>query len=56
VAERGGGEKLLDRRGRMSSVVVTGTNHSGGLVMLPHDVAFERSGAGAAAGAARAAS
>jgi ABC-type polysaccharide/polyol phosphate transport system ATPase subunit len=42
VAERGSGEKLLDRRGRLASVVVTGTHHSGGLVMLPHDVAFER--------------
>jgi ABC-type polysaccharide/polyol phosphate transport system ATPase subunit len=42
VAERGGGDKLLDRRGRLSSVVVTGTHHSGGLVMLPHDVSLER--------------
>jgi hypothetical protein len=45
VAERGSGDKLLDRRGRLASVVVTGTHHSGGLVMLPHDVAFEREGA-----------
>ena len=45
--ERGSGDKLLDRRGRLASVVVTGTHHSGGLVMLPHDVGFERTTAGA---------
>jgi ABC-type polysaccharide/polyol phosphate transport system ATPase subunit len=42
VAERGSGQKLLARRGRLASVVVTGTHHSGGIVMLPHDVGFER--------------
>ena len=29
-------------RGRLASVVVTGTHRLGGLVMLPHDVGFER--------------
>jgi ABC-type polysaccharide/polyol phosphate transport system ATPase subunit len=45
VAQRGSGEKLLARRGRLASVVVTGTHHSGGMVRLPHDVGFERAGA-----------
>jgi hypothetical protein len=32
------GRRVMDRRPRMSSVVVTGTHVSGGLVDLPHDV------------------
>jgi ABC-type polysaccharide/polyol phosphate transport system ATPase subunit len=35
------GEDLLDRRPQMTSVVVTGTKFTGGLVNLDHDVALE---------------
>jgi ABC-type polysaccharide/polyol phosphate transport system ATPase subunit len=45
VAYRGGGIKLMDRRPNLVSMVVTGTHHSGGMVMLAHDVGFERTGA-----------
>jgi ABC-type polysaccharide/polyol phosphate transport system ATPase subunit len=48
VAYRGAGAKFLDRRANFASLVITGTHHSGGMVMLPHDVDFERSGAAAA--------
>ncbi|MEA2397146.1 MAG: type transport system ATP-binding protein [Thermoleophilaceae bacterium] len=41
---RRGSQDLMDRRPRMSSVVVTGTRVSGGLVDLPHDVSLERAG------------
>jgi ABC-2 type transport system ATP-binding protein len=37
-------QNLLDRRPHMSSVVVTGTRKSGGLVDLEHDVSLERAG------------
>ncbi len=37
VAYRGGAD-LMDRRPRMASVLVTGTDAAGGLVDLPHDV------------------
>jgi ABC-type polysaccharide/polyol phosphate transport system ATPase subunit len=39
-----GGADLMDRRQRMATVVVTGTEAAGGLVDLPHDVAFEPEG------------
>jgi len=42
VAHRGAGMKVIDRRKRFLSAVVIGTHHSGGLVMVPHDVTFER--------------
>ncbi|MFM8883364.1 MAG: ABC transporter ATP-binding protein [Solirubrobacterales bacterium] len=38
VAHRGSGDRFMDRRERFASAVVTGTHHSGGLVMVPHDV------------------
>ncbi|HKP90887.1 MAG TPA: ABC transporter ATP-binding protein [Thermoleophilaceae bacterium] len=41
---RRGSQDLFDRRPRMTSVVVTGTRTSGGLVDLEHDVALERAG------------
>jgi len=41
------GTELADRRPRMLSALVAGAHVSGGLVDLPHDVALERSGAGA---------
>ena len=41
------GTELADRRPRMLSVLVTGTQVTGGLVDLPHDVALDRSGTGA---------
>jgi ABC-type polysaccharide/polyol phosphate transport system ATPase subunit len=37
-------QDLIDRRPRMTSVVVTGTHRSGGVVDLPHDVSLERAG------------
>jgi ABC-type polysaccharide/polyol phosphate transport system ATPase subunit len=37
-------QNLIDRRPRMTSVVVTGTHVSGGVVDLPHDVSLERAG------------
>jgi hypothetical protein len=40
---RGGGN-LMDRRPRMTSVVVTGTKTSGALVDLPHEIALEHGG------------
>jgi ABC-type polysaccharide/polyol phosphate transport system ATPase subunit len=39
VAHRG--QRVMDRRPRMSSVVVSGKHKSGGLVDLPHDVRLE---------------
>jgi ABC-type polysaccharide/polyol phosphate transport system ATPase subunit len=36
-----GGRDLMDRRPRMTSVVVTGTRTSGALVDLPHDISLE---------------
>ena len=42
IAYRGAGMKVIDRRDRFVSMVVTGTHHSGGLVMVPHDVTFSR--------------
>jgi len=47
ISYRGSGSRYLDRRDRFVSVIVTGTHHSGGLVMVPHDVGFERSGGAA---------
>lgn len=41
LAYRGSGERYLDRRERLASAVVTGTHHSGGLVMVPHDVSID---------------
>jgi ABC-type polysaccharide/polyol phosphate transport system ATPase subunit len=41
---RRGSQELLDRRPRLTSMVVTGTHVSGGLVDLPHDVSLERAG------------
>jgi hypothetical protein len=35
------GTRVMDRRPRMSSVIVTGAHQSGGLVDLPHDVRLE---------------
>jgi ATP:corrinoid adenosyltransferase len=37
-------QNLVDRRPHMTSVVVTGTRKSGGLVDLEHDVSLERAG------------
>jgi ABC-type polysaccharide/polyol phosphate transport system ATPase subunit len=41
---RRGSQDLLDRRPRMTSVVVTGTRVSGGLVDIPHDLSLKRAG------------
>jgi ABC-type polysaccharide/polyol phosphate transport system ATPase subunit len=38
------GTRVMDRRPRMCSVVVTGAHQSGGLVDLPHDVRLEAAG------------
>ena len=43
VAYRGGA-RIMDRRPRMATALVTGTHVSGGLVDLPHDVRFEARG------------
>jgi len=37
-------QNLIDRRPRLTSIVVTGTHRSGGLVDLPHDISLERAG------------
>jgi ABC-type polysaccharide/polyol phosphate transport system ATPase subunit len=37
-----GGSALMDRRPRMVSVIVTGTQRTGGMVDLPHDVSLDR--------------
>jgi Wzt C-terminal domain len=42
------GQDILDRRPRMTSVVVTGTQSTGGMVDLPHDVALDRADEAAA--------
>jgi hypothetical protein len=42
VARRGGGNDVLDRRGRLTSIVVTGSRPGGGAVDLPHDLQIER--------------
>jgi ABC-type polysaccharide/polyol phosphate transport system ATPase subunit len=41
----GRGTELADRRPRMVTALSTGTHNSGGIVDLPHDVAFDRSSA-----------
>ena len=43
VAYRGG-NRIMDRRSRMATAVITGTHWSGGLVDLPHEVRFEAGG------------
>src|SRR2546423_14110319 len=37
-------QDLIDRRPRMTSMIVTGAHRSGGVVDLPHDVSLERAG------------
>lgn len=44
LSYRGSGDRFIDKRERFRSAVVTGTRHSGGLVMVPHDVSFDRTG------------
>jgi hypothetical protein len=44
VAERGGGEALIDERDRAATMVTTGTHGREGVVALPHDVRLERPG------------
>jgi ABC-type polysaccharide/polyol phosphate transport system ATPase subunit len=44
LSYRGSGNRYIDRRERLVSAVVTGTHHSGGLVMVPHDVSFASEG------------
>ena len=44
VAQRGSGSKLMDRRQRLASIVVSGTHSSGALLELPFDAAVERAG------------
>jgi hypothetical protein len=49
-----GGRDIMDSRPRFGSIIVTGTESSGGLVDLPHDVDMERvSEPGLAAGSPR---
>ncbi|MEI6793388.1 MAG: ABC transporter ATP-binding protein [Actinomycetes bacterium] len=40
---RGAGDRYVDRRERFASAVVTATRHSGGSVMVAHDVHFAKS-------------
>jgi hypothetical protein len=39
-----GGQRILDRRPSMTSMIVAGPHVSGGLVDLPHDVRLEAGG------------
>lgn len=43
LSYRGSGNRYIDKRERFATAVVTGTHHSGGLAMVPHDVKFEKS-------------
>ena len=43
LSYRGSGDRFVDRRERFASAVVTGTHHSGGSVMVAHDVQFSKS-------------
>jgi ABC-type glutathione transport system ATPase component len=45
VAHDTAGEQLMDMRLNLVPLVVTGTHSSGGLVDLPHEISFRRSGA-----------
>ena len=45
VAYPGSGDRIIDRWERATSVMVTGSRATGGLVDLPHDIALERVGA-----------
>jgi hypothetical protein len=40
ISHRGSGHALIDLRKRFRSAVVTGSHHSGGMVMTPHDVSL----------------
>ncbi|MBU6180792.1 MAG: ABC transporter ATP-binding protein [Verrucomicrobia bacterium] len=40
ISHRGSGHALIDLRKRFRSVVVTGSHHSGGMLMVPHDVSL----------------
>jgi hypothetical protein len=42
VAERGGGQVVLDRREKAATMVTTATRSSGAVVDLPHDVEVRR--------------
>jgi ABC-type polysaccharide/polyol phosphate transport system ATPase subunit len=42
VAERGGGQAVIDERDRAATMVTTGTREQAGIVELPHDVRLER--------------
>ncbi len=44
LSYRGSGDRFIDRRERFASAVVTGVHHSGGLVMVPHDVSVSSEG------------
>lgn len=41
ISHRGSGHALIDLRKRFRSAVVTGSHHSGGMVMVPHDVSLK---------------
>ncbi len=41
IARPGGGADFLDRRDRMTSVIVTGLRAGGGMVDIPHDVSIQ---------------
>lgn len=42
VAQRGSGAAIMDRRERLTSIVVSGTHASGALLELPYEAAVER--------------
>jgi ABC-type polysaccharide/polyol phosphate transport system ATPase subunit len=42
VAERGGGQVLLDKREKAATMVTTATRNTGGVVDLPHDIEVRR--------------
>ncbi|HET8672490.1 MAG TPA: Wzt carbohydrate-binding domain-containing protein, partial [Thermoleophilaceae bacterium] len=42
VAERGGGQVVLDKREKAATMVTTATRNTGGMVDLPHDVEVRR--------------
>lgn len=46
ISHRGSGHALIDLRKRFRSAVVTGSHHSGGMVMVPHDVSLRVGGPG----------
>jgi hypothetical protein len=42
IARRGTGTDVLDLREDIAALVVHGTQHSGGIIEIPHELAIER--------------